>query len=395
MSVARATAATRILARAAVAAAGSVVALCGFAQAPPLDLPQGDELRRILAHGPWPPARRADPSNRASGNVDAIAWGANLFADARLSRMHAVACSTCHLPARAFTDGRARGEGIATGDRNTLALFDVGGQRWYGWDGANDNLWGQSLRPIVDPREMGGGIPRLAALIREDDALRLRYERTFGTPPGANDEAVAVDAAKAIAAYLETLVSARTPFDEYRDALARGDRDAAARYPAAARRGLAIFVGKGRCEVCHTGPRFTNGEFHDVGVPFFVERTRVDSGRHDGIKRLRASPYSLLGRWSDDPTRGTATSTRHVSLDHRNFGEFRVPSLRGVARTAPYMHDGSLATLRDVVKHYSELDENRLHADGEAILRPLRLTDAEIADLVAFLESLSPDSSPR
>ncbi|MET0346093.1 MAG: cytochrome-c peroxidase, partial [Casimicrobiaceae bacterium] len=157
----------------------------------------------------------------------------------------------------------------------------------------------------------------------------------------------------------------------------------------------AIFVGKGRCEVCHTGPRFTNGEFHDVGVPFFVERTRVDSGRHDGIKRLRASPYSLLGRWSDDPTRGTATSTRHVSLDHRNFGEFRVPSLRGVARTAPYMHDGSLATLRDVVKHYSELDENRLHADGEAILRPLRLTDAEIADLVAFLESLSPDSSPR
>ena len=84
-----------------------------------------------------------------------------------------------------------------------------------------------------------------------------------------------------------------------------------------------------------------------------------------------------------------------MSLEHRNFGEFRVPSLRGVALTAPYMHDGSLATLRDVVKHYSELDENRLHADGEAILRPLRLTDAEIADLVAFLESLSPDGAPR
>jgi cytochrome c peroxidase len=363
------------------------------AQAP--EVPQGGELRRILAHGPWPPPRRVDPSNRVSGNADAIALGAVLFADSRLSRMNAVACSTCHLPARAFADGRARGEGIATGDRNTLALFDVGGQRWYGWDGANDNLWAQSLRPIVDPREMGGGIPRLATLIRDDDALRRRYEMAFGSPPGTNDEAVAVDAAKAIAAYLETLVSARTPFDDYRDALARGDRDAAARYPAAARRGLAMFVGKGRCDVCHSGPRFTNGEFHDVGVPFFVERTRVDGGRLDGIKRLQASPYNLLGKWSDDPARATATSTRHVRIEHRNFGEFRVPSLRGVALTAPYMHGGSLATLRDAVKHYSELDENRLHADGEAILRPLRLTDAEIDDLVAFLESLSPDVAPR
>jgi cytochrome c peroxidase len=176
---------------------------------------------------------------------------------------------------------------------------------------------------------------------------------------------------------------------------ARSSTTAATRYPAAARRGLAIFVGKGRCDICHTGPRFTNGEFHDVGVPFFVERTRVDSGRHDGIKRLRASRYNLLGRWSDDPSHGTATSTRHVTLEHRNFGEFRVPSLRNVARTAPYMHDGSLATLRDVVKHYSDLDLNRLHADGEAILRPLRLTDAEIDDLVAFLESLSPQDAPR
>ena len=125
-----------------------------------------------------------------------------------------------------------------------------------------------------------------------------------------------------------------------------------------------------------------------------VERTRVDSGRYDGIRRLQASPYNLLGAFNDDPARSTATSTRHVSLAHRNYGEFRVPSLRNVARTAPYMHDGSLATLRHVIRHYSDLDEDRLHADGESILRPLRLSDVDIDDLVAFLETLTSDGPP-
>ncbi|MFZ4533810.1 MAG: hypothetical protein ACOYOJ_18600, partial [Alsobacter sp.] len=116
----------------------------------------------------------------------------------------------------------------------------------------------------------------------------------------------------------------------------------------------------------------------------------VDSGRHGGLKALRESPYTLLGPWSDDPSRSTAVTTRHVEPQHRNFGEFRVPSLRGVAATAPYMHDGSKATLRDVVRHYSTLDLDRLHADGETILKPLGLAEAEIDDLVAFLEALSP-----
>jgi cytochrome c peroxidase len=105
---------------------------------------------------------------------------------------------------------------------------------------------------------------------------------------------------------------------------------------------------------------------------------------------VKESPYNLLGRFNDDVSRKTAVGTKHVELQHRNFGEFRVPGLRNVALTAPYMHNGSLATLRDVVKHYSELNEERLHADGERILKPLRLTDHEIDDLVAFLESLSP-----
>jgi cytochrome c peroxidase len=141
--------------------------------------------------------------------------------------------------------------------------------------------------------------------------------------------------------------------------------------------------------VCHFGAQFTNGEFADTGVPFFITPGRVDPGRSGGIQKLKANAFNLLGRFNDDESKNNAVGTRHVEAQHRNFGEFRVPGLRGVAGTAPYMHNGSLATLRDVVRFYSELNEERLHADGEKILKPLRLSDAEIADLVAFLESLS------
>lgn len=205
---------------------------------------------------------------------------------------------------------------------------------------------------------------------------------------GADDLRVAVDIAKALAAYLETLASPRTAFDDFRDALARGDRDAAARYPLLAQRGLAIFVGSGNCTACHGGPRLSNGEFHDVGVGFFAEPGRVDPGRYGGIRKVQANRYNLLGPFNDDTKRSTAVSVRHVALEHRNYGEFKVPSLRGVARTAPYMHNGSLATLREVVRHYSNLDENRLHADGERILKPLGLDKYDVDALVAFLETL-------
>jgi cytochrome c peroxidase len=136
------------------------------------------------------------------------------------------------------------------------------------------------------------------------------------------------------------------------------------------------------------GPAFTNGEFHDTGIPFFIEPGRVDPGRHEGIKKLLSSKFNLLGPYNDDPKRTSATGTRHVALEHRNFGEFRTPSLRNLALTAPYMHNGRLATLRDVVHHYSTISPDRLHSDGEAILKPLQLSEQESRDLVAFLESL-------
>jgi cytochrome c peroxidase len=345
-----------------------------------------EEIAKILQHGPWPPPLKPDPSNRVSGKPAAIALGEKLFFEPRLSGTGSVLCATCHAPFRHFQDGRSRAFGLEPVERNTPTVVNARFYRWYGWDGAHDSLWSQSIRPLLDAREMRASAGHVAHVIRT--LFSREYKEAFGHAPTGEDDALLVDAGKALAAFQETLVSGRTAFDEFRDALERGERNTG--FPIAAQRGLKTFVGKGNCSVCHFGPQFTNGEFADTGVSFFVAPGRVDAGRHAGIEKLKASPFNLLGRFNDDASRKSAVGTRHVQAQHRNFGEFRVPSLRGVAQTAPYMHNGSLSTLHDVVRFYSELDEERLHADGEKVLKPLRLSEREISDLVAFLESLSP-----
>jgi len=347
------------------------------------------EVARVIQHGPWPPAPARDPSNAVSGHPAAIALGHRLFFEVRLSATGTVACATCHVPARGFTDGRSRAVGLAPGDRNTPTLLDVALHRWFSWDGRADSLWSQSLKPIVDPREMGASGAHVAKLVRDDAALACLHVKAFGAPPALEPERALVHAGKALAAFLETVRSGRTAFDDFRDALARGDVGAAARYPAAARRGAKLFVGAGRCRVCHVGPAFTNGEFHDVGVPYSLGGGRVDAGRSEGIKRVRADPFNLLGPWSDDRTGSAAVKTRHVEGTPASFGQFKTPSLRNLGHTAPYMHDGRYASLRDVVRHYSDLDMERIHTHGEQLLRPLKLSTGESEDLVAFLESLT------
>jgi len=366
----------------------AVALACADAQANGLVAFQPQEIRRIVSHGPWPQPVLADPSNRAAGSPAAIALGARLFFDARLSANGAVACATCHVPSRAWTDGRPRAIGLAELDRNTPSVVNAGLSRWFGWDGGADSIWSQGLRAMLDPREMGASPALVAGTIRADRNLACMHEAAFGAA-ARDDTQVMVDASKSIAAFVATLDSGRTPFDEFRDALARGDRAAAARYPAGAQRGAKIFAGRGNCSVCHFGPSFTNGEFHEVGVPFMLGAGKVDPGRHGGIKRLQGDPFNLLGKYSDDASGASATKTRHVEMQHANFGQFKTPSLRNVALTAPYMHDGRLATLRDVVRHYAELDMERIHVHGEQLLRPLRLSPGESEDLLAFLESLS------
>jgi cytochrome c peroxidase len=348
-----------------------------------------DELARIQRHGPWPPPPARDAGNALAGRPEAIALGQRLFFDTRLSGDARLACASCHQPAQGFADGLPRGVGRSVLARNTPSLWNAVHERWLGWDGAADSLWSQHLQPLRAADEMATTGARLRKTLDGDRELACLWRRVFGAPVPGGAQAALVGTAKAIAAFVGTLVSARTPFDHFRDALARGDTAAAARYPLPAQRGLRLFVGAGQCSTCHVGPRFSHGEFGDIGVPFFVRPGVVDPGRHGGIAALRASPFNLLSRWSDDPAGDAALKTRHVQAEPRNFGEFKVPGLRNVALTGPYMHNGSLATLDAVVRHYDKTDPDRVHADGEQILRPLGLSAEQRADLAAFLETLS------
>ncbi len=349
-----------------------------------------EERARILSHGPWPAVHELDSSNRVDGNPIAIELGRKLFSDHRLSASSKRSCASCHDPKRAFQDGLRS----TRHQRNTPTLLDVGQQRWFGWDGATDSLWAASLAPLAAKSELAATPAHIAALLRRDRTLNVAYTALFGeaTADAAN-ETILVNIAKTLAAFQATLVSPRTPFDEFRDALAQNDSAAIAKYPSAAQRGLKTFVGEGKCFFCHSGPAFTNGEFADVGRPFFT-KSGADPGRWGGLQQLFTSPYNRLGQYADGGAQ-SAVATKHVIQEPRNFGEFKVPSLRGLLGTAPYFHDGSARRIEDVVQHYSTVDESRLHADGEKIVRALRLTPAQARDLTAFLKSLSGASSRK
>lgn len=150
-----------------------------------------------------------------------------------------------------------------------------------------------------------------------------------------------------------------------------------------------IFLGEANCHVCHFGPVFSNLEFHDTGRPFFVGIGEVDPGRYSGIERVRKDRYNLAGPFNGNNDENEIRKTLSVTLGQVNFGQWRTPSLRNLVYTTPYMHDGSLDTLREVVDAYADIDPERIHSDGEAIIRPLALDEQEREDLVAFLEPLS------
>jgi cytochrome c peroxidase len=371
---------------------GTTIVTATAAGAVPLAEFGAQERARVLSLGPWPPAGTPDPSNRVSGNRDAIALGGRLFFDARLSPSGYIACVTCHQTDRAWTDLKPRAHGLADLTRNTPALNNLRLQRWFGWGGGADSLWMASLRPLLDPREFDSNPAWVAHIYEREPELACFYERAFGHSPNASGvdlETVLVNTAKALAAYEETLVTGRTAFDEFRDALARNDATAAARYPPLARRGLLLFIGRGNCIACHNGANFSNGEFADIGVPFFAAPGEVDPGRYQDLQKLRTSRFNLLGRHSDAAGSGPATAMRQAVLEPRHWGEFKVPSLRNVAVTAPYMHNGSLPTLHDVLRHYSNLDESRIHSSALPVLQALRLSAEEEKALLAFLVTLT------
>ncbi len=353
------------------------------------------EIKVILSHGPWPMPAVPDPSNRVSGRHEAVELGTRLFFDQRLSGGGKLSCGTCHVPERNWTDNLRRSTGAAEMDRNTPTLMNIAAGRWYGWDGAADSLWSQSLRPILDARELAASPRHVAQVVRNDTDVACRYRKAFGAPPSpTDDEAVLVNVGKALAAFQETLASGSTPFDHFREALAKGTPPSATTYSDAAQRGLKIFIGKGGCTQCHSGPNFTSGEFFSTGLSRFEPQGKPDAGRPAGIHKLLQSRFNLLGPYNDDKSGAIAAHTRHAALSKANFGEFKVPSLRNLHLTSPYGRDGTIDTLADVVRHYAGVDPIRLHARDGLPAKPLNLSAREQSDLVVFLESLSTFTNP-
>ena len=357
------------------------------------------EIKQILSHGPWPAPAQRDLTNRVSGNIEAIVLGTRLFFDPRLSAKGQVSCSSCHVPERNWTDNLRRGVGLDEVDRNTPTLMNLRAAPWYGWDGGADSLWSQSLRPILDRRELAATPRHVAQLVRNDEFLSCRYRKAFGAAPSpTDDEAVLVSVGKALASFQETLVSGRTSFDRFRDALARNDPPASWSFSESAQRGLKLFIGKGACTTCHSGPNFTGGEFFATGLSRFEPRGKPDPGRVDGVRQLKESPFTLLGPYNDDASGASAERTRKVVLEKGTAGEFKVPSLRNLVLTAPFGRDGRVDTLAEVVRHYSQIDPAALRTRGGGKqgqpTMPLDLTAGEQTDLLVFLESLSTFSNP-
>lgn len=404
-----------------------VAALCTgscstTAPAPAVDFSPA-ERDLLLTMSPLPPPPR-DKTNAVDGNPAAIALGSALFFDKRLSGSGQFSCATCHDPAKAWTDGESLPRAQGVGLRNTQTLWNAAYQRWLFWDGRADSLWSQALHPIEDPLEMDGTRLQIAHAIAGDSALATQYRALFGEIPDLGDaqrfpsqggprslqveaqlnwwqmqaadreqvNRIFVNVGKAIAAFEGTIVTEDAPFDRFVADLRAGRHSNA--LSASAQRGLKLFIGRGNCSVCHSGPNFSNLEFHDIRVPPLNAQMQPDPGRARGIAELAADEFVSAGYFSDDPSGVRAQHLAFLNADAGVLGHFKTPSLRNVALTAPYMHQGQMATLREVVEYYSTLNTAVEPADPnhvEALLVKLDLSEREVDDMVAFLESLSSD----
>lgn len=349
----------------------------------------------IREHGPWPPARRQDPTNPWSGNPSAIGLGARLFGEKRLSVDAAFSCRSCHRPELFFTDGLPLGVGWRTLERNTPTLFNLTIHTGFGWDGKGGSLWAQSVRPILAAAEMNANSGSIRALLERDpDYYAVLRNLTGSRIEDLGDDEIIVVVGRSLAAYQEVLVTPRSPFDEFRDSFLGGDAKGASSYPNAAFRGLGLFTGRAGCSRCHSGPFFTSGEVTGARVHFTnVLPSQVDQDRFRNRNRPANEDLNRIGPTRNDVSgAGRVDALAHAVAD-RDAGKFKVPGLRNVSSTGPYMHDGRYESLEDLLRHYSPpgYGSDRVHGRGGT--DSSSLTDLEISDLVAFLESLSHERS--
>ena len=310
---------------------------------------------------------------------DRIALGRKLYFDTRLSKDGTLACATCHDVSRGFTDHRSVSEGIGDhlGKRSAPTTMNAALMQSQFWDGRAPSLEEQAKLPILNPIEMGhpdaaGAMAALSA----DPAYPGLFQKAYGSAPNYDD------LGRAIASFERTLIFLQAPFDRF----AAGDNEAMS---PAAQRGLALFNGKARCVSCHminsSNPIGTDNQFHNIGVSARKQnfealagqalRALNQSNNTEALDKLAIqTDMSELGRFLVTKNRG-------------DIGAFKTEQVRNVGITAPYMHDGSLRTLWDVMDHYNKGGETNPYLDGG--IEPLNLSEHEIDDVVAFLFALT------
>lgn len=414
---------TLMTAALALAAASTLWLAAGAAQAAPRADPWSAAETATLASMQLSklPAPPADSSNAVAARPEAIALDKRLFFDTRLSKNGQVSCASCHAPERDFQDGLPVGKGVGTGSRRTMPVAGAAHSPWLFWDGRKDSLWSQALGPLEDAVEHGANRVQLVRLLEVH--YRQEYEVLFGrfpslqgvpahaSPLGSPEERQVwarmsteqrdgvnrafANLGKAIAAFERTVTPGESRFDRYVAAVL--DRNAAGQQGLTAQEvsGLRLFIGKGQCSTCHNGPLLTDQHFHNTGVPP-SDPARPDRGRSVAVAKVQDDEFNCLGKYSDAAPNACQELSFIATDDPGMEGAFKTPSLRDVANRAPYMHAGQLASLEAVVAHYvrspkaaaghSELAHR---GSGHAERKPIRLTDDEVSDLVAFLKTLS------
>lgn len=317
-------------------------------------------LAAVCLHLSFTPLQAADdvplglkkvvwPENNKS-TAEKIDLGKQLYFDKRLSRDDTISCASCHDPKKGWSNDDAFATGVRgqRGGRSSPTIINSAYQDLQFWDGRAKGLEGQALGPIQNPIEMDLTLPEVVAKLNKIEGYKKQFQKVFGTD--VTDDGMA----KAIAAFERTVLSGGAPFDLFK----AGDTKALSE---PAQRGMKLFFGKAHCSACHVGPNFTDGAFHNIGVGMNAEKP--DIGREEHSKQ------------------------------GGDRGAFKTPTLREIAKTAPYMHNGSEKTLETVVEYYDKGGFPNDTLDEE--IYPLKLTAEEKADLVKFMkEGLSSSKYP-
>jgi cytochrome c peroxidase len=292
------------------------------------------------------------PPSHAQTESPLVQLGRQLFFDTRLSSDDDLSCASCHIPEKAYTDGLpvARGHRGKMLSRNTPTLLHLREYLSFFWDGRSSTLQDQIIEVMNNPNEMNMSADELEKKLRRIPGYVEQFNKLFGT------EITLSGVTRAIVAFEETLVTERAPFDRFM----AGNPNS---LNPSARRGLELFQNKGKCAFCHKGFNFTDSNFHNIGVPPRAN----DSGRRNNSNHDEGR-MAVTGRAGDR-------------------GAFKTPTLRNIAQTAPYMHNGVFETLEEVIEFYNDGGGKNPNLDIQ--MEALRLTPREKKDLVAFLKALT------